>query len=124
MLAAGLLAFVHLGGGCPTQRSSSEINSEIQEKEERKKEIEDELESYGGRLDDQGNWHIDFMGPLTRRDTRDHIRGLRTEWHGLNGDLYDLNDDLLDAQEQAAYDAAEESRDATIGTTGVPPHMH
>ena len=126
VLAAGLLAFAHLGGGCvPPARSVSAIEVDIAKKEARKEQIEDELKSYGGHYDkDEDRWQIDYMGPLTRGDTREHIANLRDEWHILNDDLYEHHDELRDAQERAAQHVVDQSRDAGAGTTGVAPHMH
>ncbi len=126
VLVVGLLAAAPLASGCrPPERSVSAIEVDIADKEARKKAIEDELKSYGGHYDkDEDRWQIDYMGPLTRGDTREHIRELRTEWRRLDDDLYEHHDELRDAHERAAQHVADQSRDAGTGTTGVPPHMH
>jgi len=119
VLAVGLLAFAHLGGGCPPVRSSSEINSEIQRKEKRLKEVEDELLFYDGHSDEeQAHWNI-----LTPEYRRHHIQLLRTESDDLRFDLQVLDDELLDAHDRAAQRVADQSRDAATGTTGVDPHI-
>jgi len=125
VLAVGLLAFAHLGGGCPPpRRSVDDVQADVSEKETRKNQIEDELESYGGRYDkDEGRWHIDFMGFMTRRDTREHIQNLRDEWHNLDSEIHNLNNELSRAQERAAQHVVDRSHDATTGTTGVPAHI-
>jgi len=120
VLVAGVLSLSYVCLGCNGNkaRTRSQVQADIDKQERRRSQIEDELASYGGHVEN-GEWQVDYMGPLTRGGTRQNINNLINEWHECNGHIDDLSDELGGARPDPNHSDA--SRSAAGAATNVGP---
>ncbi len=125
VLLVGALALTQMACPSSQRRTPAQVQSDIDQREQRRDQIRQELEDYGHDLDPETNeWRGGMAGPLslTPHDAQAHIRDLRSEWQTLNNSLRDLREELHSSQQAHSRPENDVSRHASgAGSRVTPP---